>query len=1238
MEESRLPGTCTWLCKRESYQRWDGLASQAPRVLWICGKPAAGKSVLAGYVIRQLKQENKSCSYFFFKHGDKSKSKLSRCLRALAFQMASMNATVANKLREVQEGTRSMGNDSDRTIWRKLFVSGIFETSLPRQYWVIDALDECNDAASVFGPMLTHLDGSIPLRILITSREMPELERQFLSCNHTVFQRESITIADTLPDIKLLVEAKAKLAPIDNAEARAALVERILSKSEGTFLWTALVLDTLSISHSTDEIDQALDNLPGHMTPLYQRILNVMENAQGGKKLAQAVLTWTTCTTRPVTIQELSGALLLDVEERYPKLAESIKTVCGQLVNVDAFSRVHLVHGTARDFLLDKGLKSEFAIKRPEAHTRIARACLKYLTNDEMRPPRSIKRGFPPQPGRQRADFSDYACTAFSYHLAHADPFAHDLLALVDKFLRSNVLSWIEVVASTQSLVPLVRAAKDLRKYHNSCAAAISPLSSTMQRIRDWMTDFVRIVAKFADALTVSPLAIHALVPPFCPRDSSIGHLTGSGRKLQVLGFANSCWDDRISCVDFRESFTSAVAYGDDYFAVGLLNGTIVTYHTISYQEFKTFTHGEPVRTLQFQDKTAIMASCGTKTMKIWDVQNGALIHDFQIPQRVLGLTFDKNLLTVALHNNCLVTWDLDDGSLQPVRCWSDSEEDTSRRWRRTPCAFSMSTSHRMLAVAYNGRPIILWDMEDNTYYGECGKKLASGETSTHMVSALVLNPNADIELLAASYLDGDLALLDPFNDEQIQCSRANCHTLTASPDGRLLAGGAGGGIIQIYEFDTLRMLYRVKASNIYIKQLAFSKDSLQLCDIRGSHFNLWEPTILLRDSVQGDSSEGTLTSNVEVVTSDTKSRISALCMHPEEDLIFCGKDDGVISFYELKTGSEIRVLYQHKAAVRIITWWQRTSTIMSVDASNSIIAWRLKSPSRGKWTTDTALFQSRLENEKSIVQLLPGEAADKFILSTRHSDHLWTIDSREEEARILPGKPGARQWLQHQQSELHVVCMEGLSASIYTWENWSSVKSIQLAFDVKGLQFKSTYLVVSGSQQGYLLELSEINGSPRTCALHLLDAAPFKIDDPSVVIVNVDEANRGDNEGKPTVADMVAGAHNVSTLLRAPQLTSLAQRMAHVLGFRKPNQLIFLDSRSWVCSVDLNNTTGPSVSYSRHFFVPYDWFAGSRDLLGAVTQRDVMFAKDDELVVVKGGSHFAQEVVLELGSAPRYD
>jgi hypothetical protein len=96
------------------------------------------------------------------------------------------------------------------------------------------------------------------------------------------------------------------------------------------------------------------------------------------------------------------------------------------------------------------------------------------------------------------------------------------------------------------------------------------------------------------------------------------------------------------------------------------------------------------------------------------------------------------------------------------------------------------------------------------------------------------------------------------------------------------------------------------------------------------------------------------------------------------------------------------------------------------------------------------------------------------------------------------------------------------------------------------------------------------------------------------------------------------------------PRLALLAQRVAHVIGICESSRLVFLDTGSWVCSVRLENRTPDITSYSRHFFIPYDWVAGSRDVICAVLRRDILFARNDDLVIIRGGFDFTAEIHLK--------
>jgi len=94
------------------------------------GSPATGKSVLASYVIDHLRESGEICSYFFSKHGDKTKSDLSRCLRSLAYQMACSSTEAGDAILELRDDGVRLDHVDDRTLWRILFLSGIFETGV----------------------------------------------------------------------------------------------------------------------------------------------------------------------------------------------------------------------------------------------------------------------------------------------------------------------------------------------------------------------------------------------------------------------------------------------------------------------------------------------------------------------------------------------------------------------------------------------------------------------------------------------------------------------------------------------------------------------------------------------------------------------------------------------------------------------------------------------------------------------------------------------------------------------------------------------------------------------------------------------------------------------------------------------------------------------------------------------------------------------------------------------------
>ncbi|OQV04905.1 NACHT domain-containing protein [Cladophialophora immunda] len=361
VQSPRLSGTCEWIVQKESYLAWRDLAANTPTILWINGKPATGKSVLAGYIIAQLQERKLACSYYFFKHGESSKSRLINSLRSLAFQMARQDDQILRILGDLHKEDAESDGGTDRSFWRKIFLSTIFKTLKERHYWVIDGLDECEGSEAFIESLISQLDPATNLRILVTTKMMD------------------------------------------------------------------FELQELSNTYGEAELRKVLDDVPRDMNSLYQRILDSVEltTAESGRRVAKAILKWVSCAMRPLSTEELTGALNLDLGDKYDSLEEIIPKIWGQLVAIDKFGKVQIVHETVREFLTRHDLQSDFAVSKFQVHARIAEICLSYLISDEMRPSTARRQGSRRRSAmtieNSKMKFSKYACTAFAHHLANTD-------------------------------------------------------------------------------------------------------------------------------------------------------------------------------------------------------------------------------------------------------------------------------------------------------------------------------------------------------------------------------------------------------------------------------------------------------------------------------------------------------------------------------------------------------------------------------------------------------------------------------------------------------------------------------------------------------------------------------------------------------------------------------------------------------------------------------------------------
>ncbi len=1172
LQEARMEGSCEWLADKDSFQRWLDPQSKSPRIYWINANPATGKSVLSGYIIEHLESLNLSCSYYFFRHGDKVKSSLSGFLRSIAYQMALANIQVREKLVSLMDRDIRFDKDDDRVIWRKLFGLGIFRAELrTQQYWVIDALDECTNTTSFF-QLLAKIEENLPIRILITSRKTPEIATHFQdllsqSPTRNAFFEEEISLVNTSSDITLYLQSYIEKLPVSGIRARQELLRIILDKSSGCFLWVKLVLKELEGAWGRHQIETVLEEVPVEMDPLYTRALTLIATKPARtKELAKAILTWTMCATRPLSLTELQYALKLDIGDNIEELAKAVASLCCQLVYVDKHFRVQMVHQTARAFLLRGDLHSEFAIDSIMGHLRLARICLRYLNGEEMKLPRARRASISQH---RRSPFADYACLSFSEHMRQTASDNNDLLGLLDLFLQTNVLSWIDHVAQTGNLHNLSTSATVIANYLDRYAKHSSPLGPEIQRAQLWATDLIRLVANFGKKLLELPSSIYWLIPPFCPKESAIFKQFGTtARAITVAGLSATAWDDRLACIEYPETQATALACGETYFAVGLQSGEIVLCHNTTCQESQRLQHGQPAKLLAFDGSGNVLVTVSRRDVKIWSLTTRSILWHFTTEDDVLSLLFveDDKVLILATKGNGTMSWDMISGEIMDECPWTDAFGD--ERFRRPPLNAAFSPDLTILAIVYRGRPISIWDMDDQTVVGFLGREtdlenLAIGTNTS--VASLVFSSNPNLGLLAAAYEDGDLALFDPLNRSTIKVIEANSQTVASSPDGCTLLTGNSAGMVQLLEFDTLTLLYRINAFDYGVRSLSFSSDGLRFLDVRGQHCNVWEPSILvqrLQKSGEDVVSETTPTEPriVGVADIDDVIEITTLICHESGEFLFCGKSDGSVCAYQTETGKEMSKLYNHAIDIPVTSmcWGEKNNVLITGDAASQLIGRRLVYNADAKaWAATDTLINKRLS--VAIDQLVLDPSHCLLLVSADSNRTMWDLSSGDQIVTWEPASDLPDVWINHPTDRAKCLSIRTTDIVMIDWTTIQSTLSrdstIQLNLNTLPDERIKSILECSKGQK-LAVEISRQDKEDTTTKVFIFETSYMRA-------LAIEASSSESHEVAP-----------LQPLSPVPDFLPLSTHIEHVIGAYN-SKLVFLDRNSWVCSVDLAKRSG---------------------------------------------------------------
>lgn len=425
--------------------------------------------------LTRLYGQNANISFFFCQATDMRINTATSVLRGLIYLLVTKQPSC---LHHVQAQYDYAGKTlfEDVNAWNalsKIFRDILSDQTLQMTYLVIDALDECTDGLSSLLDLITRESSAHPqVKWVVSSRNWPDIAERLENTTQIApvsleLNMESVSEAvGQFIHHKVRELAKAKRY---SDKIRDAVQRYLLSNSEGTFLWVALVCQNLGKIRTN--VLGRLKSFPPGLDALYGRMIeqvHISEDAQ----VCKEILAIMSAVFRPITLNELTPIIkLLDDECNDHALLKEIIGICGSFLTLRG-DIIIFVHQSAKEFLLQEATNEILSRGIEDTHYSIFAQSLEVMFQTLRRDIFDIgSPGIPaieistPSPNPLAA--AEYACVYWVDHLQKSQCEGEYELALNDerrlkKFLQKRYLHWLEALSILRSVSGGIQAMQRL--------------------------------------------------------------------------------------------------------------------------------------------------------------------------------------------------------------------------------------------------------------------------------------------------------------------------------------------------------------------------------------------------------------------------------------------------------------------------------------------------------------------------------------------------------------------------------------------------------------------------------------------------------------------------------------------------------------------------------------------------------------------------------------------------------
>jgi len=476
------------------------------RVFWLNGLAGTGKSTIAQTFAEIGFADGKLGASFFCSRDFENRSNLQAIFPTIAYQFAYRYLPFREALLRVLRAKPGIAQESLCSQMERIIV-GPLKASRVRTLIIIDALDECKDEepASAILSVLSRYADEIPnAKFFITGRPEPRIRSGFrlrsLRPITEVLRLHDVKQTSVDSDIKLFFRIRLTNIAKTRSDCNFSQdwpnspdIDILCKKAAGLFIYASTVVKFIAFKNRTptEQLDRII-SLPQDTTHegrsgidlLYTQVLEqavdeVGTDAEEIYSRFRTVLGAVLLVLNPLSITALSDLLGIS------NILTTLRSLHSLLLVPDSTEDpIRAFHKSFPDFLTDpvRCKDQQLFVEPAVHHTEILLSCLRlmgerlkrnicnledYASLSEVKDLSACKREY-------IGDALEYACHFWTKHLlkvSHSSHHTEEVREAIDKFFRTHLLYWIEVLALTGNLDIGVYAMNDVEQWYSLVSA-----------------------------------------------------------------------------------------------------------------------------------------------------------------------------------------------------------------------------------------------------------------------------------------------------------------------------------------------------------------------------------------------------------------------------------------------------------------------------------------------------------------------------------------------------------------------------------------------------------------------------------------------------------------------------------------------------------------------------------------------------------------------------------------------